>query len=86
MATYARPAQVQTRQNRSSEEKLAESHTLNLEALGNLYLPGKGKSVFSNGVSLAVLTTLQGKPHAHRKMTNGLHVIGGVFFLRRERI
>jgi hypothetical protein len=46
----------------------------------------RGKSVFSNEVALAVLTTLQGKPHAHRKMTNGLHVIGGVFFLRRERI
>lgn len=42
----------------------------NQEIIGNWYLLGRGKSVFSNGVSLGISITPQGKLHAQRELAN----------------
>lgn len=58
-----RPAESQIRQNPSPEKsnKKSRSHQ---EATHNWHLLGKGKAVFSNGVSLGISPTLQDWPLA----------------------
>jgi len=64
MAVHARPAQVHARHGHSTETtEWTVSHTLTKKLFVIDDLPGKGKSVSSNGVSV------QGRPHA-RELTS----------------
>lgn len=51
------PAQGQNRQNPSTKRKWTQSPTPNQEAIWNCCLIAKGKSVFSNGMSLGLSTS-----------------------------
>lgn len=82
---HTRPSQAQTRQSFSSErgERWTQSSTRNR---GRSYLQvaaaGKGKSIFSNGDSLCLSSTLQGRAlfHPHTFCFGLVFLIYWIFF------
>jgi hypothetical protein len=77
VSAYTRPAQVQTRQNPSSDnEKRTQIPLPGQEAICNRNVQGKGKSVSSKGVSLyGISITLQGRPNAREELAKQMDVM-----------
>lgn len=66
---------VQARQGPSAERgKWTQGPTPSHKDICNQYQLAKGKLVFSNRVSLDIITTIQGRTHAQEKLPNAKEI------------